>query len=110
MKIFTKKRMTVLIAAIALTMSITASLFAAEGETKISLVYRQGTNSVAVGTGILRHDGLWVPSDAMAQMGVQLTDGLKGKGFFLNVNNPAGTFEIPALASLAGGSLPLYFP
>lgn len=102
--------MTVLIAAIALTMSITASLFAAEGETKISLVYRQGTNSVAVGTGILRHDGLWVPSDAMAQMGVQLTDGLKGKGFFLNVNNPAGTFEIPALASLAGGSLPLYFP
>ena len=96
--------------AFAIIISLSASLFAAEPETQIPLVHRQGTNSTAAGTGILRHDGLWVPQDTMAAMGIQLTDGLKGKGFFLNVNNPAETFDIPALASLAGNSLPLYFP
>ena len=46
----------------------------------------------------------------MARMGVTLSDGLKGKGFYVNVANPAEVLGIPALTSLVGGSLPLYFP
>lgn len=83
---------------------------AAEGDILVSLTYKEGAAATAVGTGILRAGDLWVPADSMARMGVTLSDGLKGKGFYVNVANPAEVLGIPALTSLVGGSLPLYFP
>ena len=84
--------------------------FAADGDILVELYYDGGSGPVNVGTGILRNGSLWAPAESMQRMGVALRGGPNGKGFYLDVQEPAEVFSMPELAKLAGRSLPLYFP
>ncbi len=88
---------------------IYGAAFAADGDIPIELTFEDGSNAFPLGTGFLRGDDLWVPADAMRRMGVSLRDGPNGKGFMIDVQNPADVFGIPQIAKLAGNILPMYF-
>jgi len=89
---------------------ICSGALAAEGDIPAGLEFKENGSLVYVGTGFIRGEDIWVPADAMRRMGVPLRDGPNGKGFMLDIQNPADLFGIPEIAILAGNVLPLYFP
>jgi spore germination protein YaaH len=82
---------------------------AATDERAVKIVSADGT-PIASGGGLYINGDLWVSEDVMKAAGVQLTNAANGKGFTINVADPAETLGIDALSTLAGNSLSLYFP
>jgi spore germination protein YaaH len=83
--------------------------FAAESDIPVELKLEDRGNVICEGTGFIRGEDLWVPSDLIRSAGVPLRDGPNGKGFMLDIQNPADVFDIPEISVLAGNTLPLYF-
>lgn len=86
------------------------SVYAADGDIPVDLTFDGVSGPVRAGVGILRNGSLWVPADSLRGMGVVLSPGPNGKGFYMSVTNPAEVFSMPELSKLAGQSLTLYFP
>ena len=83
--------------------------FAAESDIPVELKLEDRGNVICEGTGFIRGEDLWVPSDLIRSAGVPLRDGPNGKGFMLDIQNPADVFDIPEISVLAGNTLSLYF-
>ncbi len=76
----------------------------------LPISFADGSTKISLGNAILKGEELWVSVDAMEKMGVSLIDAQNNnKGFYLNIENPAKTFDIESLSNLAGETLSLYF-
>ncbi|MCE5201575.1 MAG: hypothetical protein LLF78_03560 [Synergistaceae bacterium] len=99
-----------LFAALAFSLVICNTAFAADGDIPVALNLDDGRNNITLDTGFYRGGDLWIPADAARQMGVPLMNGPNGKGFIVNLQDPANIFCDPQIGLLAGNMLPLYFP
>lgn len=83
---------------------------AAAGDLQVESYFEHDGAMDMLGTAFYRAGSLWVPAQQLKVMGVEIDDGPNGKGFIIEVDNPAQAFDAPALAELAGPALNLYFP
>ena len=81
-----------------------------DGDRYIDVIFSEGTSRDLLGTAIVRGKDIWVPADVLGMLGLPLTKGPNGKGFLIEVREPAKVFGIKELERLAGRSVSLYFP
>ncbi len=81
-----------------------------DGDRYIDVIFSEGTSKDLLGTAIVRGKDIWVPADVLGMLGLPLTKGPNGKGFLIEVREPAKVFGIKELERLAGRSISLYFP
>ena len=81
-----------------------------DGDRYIDVIFSEGTSKDLLGTAIVRGKDIWVPADVLGMLGLPLTKGPNGKGFLIEVREPAKVFGIKELERLAGRSMSLYFP
>ena len=83
---------------------------AVEGDRILGAVIDDGGQKRTAGRALIRGKDIWVEGDLLRSIGVSLRDGPNGKGYFIDVNEPAERFGIEELKSLAGKNIALYFP
>jgi len=81
-----------------------------DGDRYIDVIFSEGTSKDLLGTAIVRGKDIWVPADVLGMLGLPLTKGPNGKGFLIEVREPAKVFGIKELERLAGRSISLSFP
>ena len=81
-----------------------------ENDRYADIIFSDGASRDLLGTAIIRGRDIWVPADVLRTLGVSLTKGPNGKGFLIEVREPAKVFDIRELERLAGRSVSLYFP
>ena len=100
------KRFAEFFCAALLTALLASAACAAAGDVPVALTDEGGRS---LGSGFYRAGALWVPYDSLKAIGMQVSDGPGGKGYVINVPDPALTFG-EDVAMLAGGPFTLYFP
>jgi spore germination protein YaaH len=109
MKYVRMKRLFTAIALLCL-LSVGKAAFAAAGDIPVSVTFDDGKDIVRLDAGFYRGGDLWIPAAAVRGMGVPLLDGPNGKGFIIEIKDPAMVFKDSQIGLLAGNTLPLYFP
>ena len=81
-----------------------------EGDRFLDLILSDASSRDLIGTALIRGKDIWVPAEALKMAGVPLKNGPNGKGFLLDIEQPAKVFGINEIERLAGKSITLYFP
>lgn len=87
-----------------------AAAFAAEGDVPVAVHYEKAGKTKQIGAGFMRGADVWIPEESAKLAGIPLLPGPNGKGFLLQIQDPAKIFEIKEMERLAGKTLTLYFP
>lgn len=83
---------------------------AMEGDRILDAVIDDGGQKRIAGRALIRGKDIWVEADSLRSIGVSLRDGPNGKGYFIDISEPARSFGIKELEGLAGKNIALYFP
>lgn len=84
--------------------------FADEGDRYLDIILSDANSRELIGTSLIRGKDIWVPIEALKMLGVPLRNGPNGKGFFMDIEQPAKVFAINEIEKLAGQVITLYFP
>lgn len=82
----------------------------ARAENIFAITAADANGNAYSGTAFYKAGDLWVNEQLLRFAGVQLSDALNGKGFYVTVNDADSLLEVPALRKLGGAALKLYFP
>ena len=100
----------VLLSLLFFTLVFSPMASADDGDRYLDVIFSDGPLRNLAGTAIVRGKDLWVPAEVLRSLGVPLRGGPNGKGFLIDVKEPAKVFGIKELEKLAGRSIALYFP
>ncbi len=92
------------------TLILSSMASADDGDRYIDVIFSGGSSRDLLGTAIVRGSDIWVPADVLSTLGLPLRGGPNGKGFMVDVKEPANVFGIKELEKLAGRAITLYFP